>query len=1539
MDVISNQLLSSLEAEQPLQTQNRLCTSNIMYIDRDKCYIIVKTISANATINFFENMDKINKNYAFYKERLEHSPFIIIPNSKEFQRNENYAFLMQRQTLKRTLNDRITQSIIETSEVDVFWIVSQTLFAVAQMHMNQVPHCNISPSNVVLTSSDDVYVTDMGFIQPHFFRRQDYNVISFFYPRNHTEFYLSPERIDPNTVRTEFVNLRLSTEDKQQGMLLKSDAFALGCVIYKFVTKGRVLFNLQRVYDLASSPDYRAFLKADMEEVKNERVRELILEMVDPNWERRISVQEAFKRWNSLHLSSPIESHAVIFHFQFLLRQMVLSRPDFKVFVINLFFGIAEEKGLFGIVRSNPAESLEMLMIVYRRFFELLGASKVSDFMENVAPLFGATEAHNAHAEVLDSIYKKAKQLQDECSIKPPLSNRLTDVVSRQNNTQNSKDSKKLEHRRELDLKVKRREALTKILSFMDQPQPTDRRTVAIIFMRQLTSIFADCDSEEGIHLGLIAIKKYVINVSSKDILIHIIPVLYAGIKSRHQKVSKLKFLRTLIYALKSIRYLDCPDFSKMHTIEKYIFAVVRYILASQNDLLVLTLLKNLKSFIKVSLILSISHVRVTEGKRTYEEVVASKTYVQNYLEIRAFFMDKIQTALHEPRYTTVVLRQIDKFLHYLSDFWSLQTLVKLTLEYMQPKKMITDAVLLFPFLLNNECQLIRTHMRILTEVLKKHDREEMHLASLAAITTMVRLFKTLDPLFFKTAVLKPLLEFYRQATTQLTKARVIRVFQYVFRRLPEADINRYFREEIQAICQVNFPIGRVSKDSLERILSKVIFKDDLDSAMAPVSSRQLPVKNDSATQLQSVIRDALELQNATPQPTHNLQTEISQFLFAYYLVELTSTQKNSDYRINESFEQYLALISEMVQHVAPTTFNLDIAHPDQTATVDWKAVTETLRNIHKSLCKFETPNRTLFYNREKALFIIDNFLKFIEVSHIETINNSIRAHPEVDLARFRQTRPKGNIKATLFDSKTSVKCLEKGKNSLFFAGNDSGVLFTYNLETMSSRDTPSLLMRTFEFKDGKSITKVIADDNCTTIVGRKDPVLSFYDLEANKVSRECLLAEKAFVVDMKFVQSVGGGFSNSFVSVDDTGKLNVFDARVKTRSFGMKLNPVMGIPTCLVECSKLFGQFYMATNRGYLTRYDLRMNMFCEFFRLYNHQHEFLPINTLAEFIPTSKFTHIPKQNNCLLFTYPSENNEFSVFDVDVTSEANRFLPKVHFIAEFNNAKTKSECQVTAPTYLQLVENQSIFNLKEDQFFDSFEILKVLAEKKQIFKNNPQSYLSMIDGYMRTLISESNVLSSFNVSQEISALVQQKVKDQSLRKVLSYPSYRAMKRYDRIAFDNILITGGDDRIIRFFNFGNSLAESQSNFTSSGPLPAYHLFNPDLVERSFYYFLEDKQMMIIKENTMPSVVKSDDFNRVSHSFGSEETTGNQGGSGQSLMQKHNFASEISNKRAFLPKSTATPCHELAINDLLMMSTQKGLCIVSCGEDGYVKIWD
>ena len=124
------------------------------------------------------------------------------------------------------------------------------------------------------------------------------------------------------------------------------------------------------------------------------------------------------------------------------------------------------------------------------------------------------------------------------------------------------------------------------------------------------------------------------------------------------------------------------------------------------------------------------------------------------------------------------------------------------------------------------------------------------------------------------------------------TRELAIQVFQSVFRRMTDDDINRYFKDDINQICGISKEVTSFSKVEIERSLSKIIFSRDMSEMLNPNITELLKNRSTlpiSITSLYLLNRNSIAELKDSHRSVHNLQNEISQFLFSYFLIELTS--------------------------------------------------------------------------------------------------------------------------------------------------------------------------------------------------------------------------------------------------------------------------------------------------------------------------------------------------------------------------------------------------------------------------------------------------------------------------------------------------------------------------------------------------------------------------------------------------------------------------------------------------------------------------
>ena len=142
------------------------------------------------------------------------------------------------------------------------------------------------------------------------------------------------------------------------------------------------------------------------------------------------------------------------------------------------------------------------------------------------------------------------------------------------------------------------------------------------------------------------------------------------------------------------------------------------------------------------------------------------------------------------------------------------------------------------------------------------------------------------------------------------------------------------------------------------------------------------------------------------------------------------------------------------------------------------------------------------------------------------------------------------------------------------------------------------------------------------------------------------------------------------------------------------------------------------------------------------------------------------------------------------------------------------------------------------------------------------------------------------------------------------------------VKLDNIIVTGGSDKNIRFLNFGNSY-NSPSLDQEFGKLDCFHLSNTDNQFRKFEY-ANSGDVCLIKEVLVPQDTKFDTI--------TDPTTGEK-------MEANGF-SYFHNSFLHRKKNVHTyPGHSSTIRDLLVLRSDEDILLASASDDFSIKIWN
>jgi len=134
--------------------------------------------------------------------------------------------------------------------VEKKWIAYQLLTALSQAHLHKTPHGDIKSTNILVTSSNWIYVTDFsGSLKPTRLPLDDPSDFSFFFDTSGRRIcYVAPERFykAERELRRAWTNEE--GERKEPAVTEAMDVFSAGCVIAEVFLEGASLFSLSQLF-------------------------------------------------------------------------------------------------------------------------------------------------------------------------------------------------------------------------------------------------------------------------------------------------------------------------------------------------------------------------------------------------------------------------------------------------------------------------------------------------------------------------------------------------------------------------------------------------------------------------------------------------------------------------------------------------------------------------------------------------------------------------------------------------------------------------------------------------------------------------------------------------------------------------------------------------------------------------------------------------------------------------------------------------------------------------------------------------------------------------------------------------------------------------------------------------------------------------------------------------------------------------------------------------------------------------------------------
>jgi len=211
-----------------------------------------------------------------------------------------------RQYVFHSLKDKLAQ-VPKIEIIQKKWITFQLIHSLKQLQNLGEFHGNITTENVLITSSDWVFLSDCMFYKKVYLGIDDHQINSAYFGDyiNHKRCYIAPERF----VKAQVIEEGVSLKDK-----FAMDIFSLGCVIAEIFRNGRPLFDLPKLmeYKKGNLVIDRDVFESDIKD--DDFIIKIILDMIHINPKKRKTIDEYLHLFVSESIDSTSDSFPESFH-------------------------------------------------------------------------------------------------------------------------------------------------------------------------------------------------------------------------------------------------------------------------------------------------------------------------------------------------------------------------------------------------------------------------------------------------------------------------------------------------------------------------------------------------------------------------------------------------------------------------------------------------------------------------------------------------------------------------------------------------------------------------------------------------------------------------------------------------------------------------------------------------------------------------------------------------------------------------------------------------------------------------------------------------------------------------------------------------------------------------------------------------------------------------------------------------------------------------------------------------------------------------
>ena len=609
------------------------------------------------------------------------------------------AGIIIRQNFFIDLRERI-YTLPYLTKIEKIWIIFQFFYGIYQLHLSGIYHGDLKIENILLTSNNSVFITDISPYKPAYIQIDDIGSYTCYFEnandKNFKSCYLAPERI----VDKEEFQLKNIYE-----LTPSMDVFSAG-IIFAELLLDENLLDFTKISAYKKNND---IIEQILNKIKDEKIRNLIRKMTVLNPNERIDIKEVLQIM--INDICPITMTQMLIHMNNLITTTEYWKPDIMIGLIykhwrqiwkmifglndkipllyqKLNFGIINELTLFhlfkdikgDIQKNKEAEILKMQIKQKEKIYklEIEYNKKMEEIKKKKDP---NRENIDNKLQMLKEQQRKKKEEEEKKNFENEKI-KEEEIITNNNNIEQNEEETKKEEEEEIifdllidleDLgKLKNESSLDK--SVFDKND--NRETLRII----MSYVLHNMDTVKYDSSNLVAIeilKNYSIKFSDYEKLDIIIPYFIANLNRKNTLcvITTINYLFELFYSI-NYKELILPIFSYKY-FDAYIFPAFHELQKSKNNMLILAFINSIdklidleKKFLNCSLKSRIINYNDKISKKNIEEITSNNiTSLYQNQKINTTIYESQEKIFHD--YDISLKEFKEKLFEYVSDLIS----------------------------------------------------------------------------------------------------------------------------------------------------------------------------------------------------------------------------------------------------------------------------------------------------------------------------------------------------------------------------------------------------------------------------------------------------------------------------------------------------------------------------------------------------------------------------------------------------------------------------------------------------------------------------------------------------------------------------------------------------------------------------------------------------------------------------------------------------------------------------------------------------